>query len=203
MFYFCMVRPFARYRRPWGPRPTATPPGLVPPGTDSRAGGRCRPAPGGAAMGRRVSDLGEVCPGCWWGLLRYGGALGYGPHHAARAAGAGTVSRSGGRLGVVRPTPRPPVRAAPIGAALLQHLPPLPACPGAGRPAALAADDRSPEITPGFPPGLFYAWAAQTSPFAVLCPGTVATPGPYVLPQGGRPPTLGGRSCDLVHAFRQ
>ena len=143
------------------------------------------------------------CPGCWWGLLRYGGALGYGPHHAARAAGAGTVSRSGGRLGVVRPTPRPPVRAAPIGAALLQHLPPLPACPGAGRPAALAADDRSPEITPGFPPGLFHAWAAQTSPFAVPCPGTVATPGPYVLPQGGRPPTLGGRSCDLVHAFRQ
>lgn len=131
------------------------------------------------------------CPGCWWGLRRYGGALGIGPHQAGRAVGAGTVSRSGGRLGVVRPTPRPPVRAAPSGAALHQHLPPLPHCPGAGRPAALAADGRLPEIAPDFPPGLFHAWAAQTSPLAVPCPGTVATPGPYVLPQLRRPPSRG------------
>lgn len=44
------------------------------------------------------------------------------------AAGAGTVSRSGGRLAQERPRARPPVRAAPLGAALLQHH--LPPCPG-------------------------------------------------------------------------
>lgn len=102
------------------------------------------------------------------------------PHADGRPEPGASVGQSAVRPGCA-PCPGLAVRAPPFGGALHQHHSP-PIFWGA-RPAALAADGTGAPDSRGSAPGLFIAWAAQTSPSPVASPPS---------PRGAHPGWRGG-----------